>query len=489
MKKRPVLCLPFLVLLVTGCPHNQYIVEMIPHGDVIERKLVFYREDGVNTNGTPNYQSFPLDELALIGKCYPRGSLKREGERHTATGRFSGVLPGDAGGGGSYARFSNTLGEAAFYLERFRGDDDFSGRMTKRSHQIDQLVDLVIGWSRKEFGGERHYQDLRKFLDEDFRRDMRNLAFYLWMFQASPTAKPEVHEEFAVRFGQYLVERGYLRMEDLPGLFGAFTSEDGRAAALLVQRLISSKLQVSQPASMPDALKSLADPNLLASSWTAYLETTHVYQSRLRQWQTKKIRWDIAKATHWVAGLVTARTNLPAPAAPPSKPDPSEVAADLTAEMLAPIDFWGTDDHLTVRLSLPGTPTRTNGKWNDAAKQVLWEADLEARTNTARMPAFCYASWSQPNEVFQTKHLGKLAMKGDDLLEYSLWRGALDAKQASEWEALLVHLEPGDQLRPKLDSFRFSSERRNKKSTSAADLPRGLIENGLEDQPAGNGEK
>jgi len=56
-----------MALVVTGCPHNQYIVQLKPQGNSIERTLVFYREDGVNTNtGAPNYQPFEAGELAAI---------------------------------------------------------------------------------------------------------------------------------------------------------------------------------------------------------------------------------------------------------------------------------------------------------------------------------------------------------------------------------------------------------------------------------------
>ncbi len=69
-------CLPFVLaamaLVVTGCPHNQYLVQLKPQGDGIERTLVFYREDGVNTNtGAPNYQPFEAGELAAVTALYP----------------------------------------------------------------------------------------------------------------------------------------------------------------------------------------------------------------------------------------------------------------------------------------------------------------------------------------------------------------------------------------------------------------------------------
>ena len=62
-------CLPFAVaamaFLVAGCPHNEYIVQLKPQGNSIERTLVFFRNDGVNTNtGVPIYKSFDPAELA-----------------------------------------------------------------------------------------------------------------------------------------------------------------------------------------------------------------------------------------------------------------------------------------------------------------------------------------------------------------------------------------------------------------------------------------
>src|SRR3989442_15157566 len=71
VNKYLVFCLAAMGLLVTGCPRNQYIVELTPRGKVVERKLTFYREDGTDTNGVPHYQRFPQDELAAIRKLYP----------------------------------------------------------------------------------------------------------------------------------------------------------------------------------------------------------------------------------------------------------------------------------------------------------------------------------------------------------------------------------------------------------------------------------
>ncbi|HEV2208553.1 MAG TPA: hypothetical protein VG167_07235 [Verrucomicrobiae bacterium] len=154
MNRKLASYLPVLALVVvaTGCPRNEYLVELTPRGSVIERKLVFYRADGVNSNGVPGYQVFPRDEVALIERLYPAGATKREGERRTATGQFSAVLPADVGGAGSYASLSNSLGTGSFYMERFRGGDDLAGRTEARAARMNQLVDLVIGWSAERVG-------------------------------------------------------------------------------------------------------------------------------------------------------------------------------------------------------------------------------------------------------------------------------------------------------------------------------------------------
>ena len=60
--------------MLTGCPHNEYIVELTPRGNVIERKVTFYRADGTND------QVFPADELAAIIRFYPSGGVAHSGE-------------------------------------------------------------------------------------------------------------------------------------------------------------------------------------------------------------------------------------------------------------------------------------------------------------------------------------------------------------------------------------------------------------------------
>src|SRR5437867_3030606 len=115
MKTMLLLGLASLAVLVTGCPHNDYTVELTPHGNTLERKLIFYRADGTNSNAAPNYQAFLSNELTAIAACYSKGKVTNEGDLHFATGEFSSTMPGELGGAGTYRHFATSLGSAGIY--------------------------------------------------------------------------------------------------------------------------------------------------------------------------------------------------------------------------------------------------------------------------------------------------------------------------------------------------------------------------------------
>src|SRR5208282_1625724 len=156
LKKRFLLgaFLATLCVLLTGCPHNDYTVELNPKSNLVERVVIFYRADGSNSNGIPNYQTFPSNELAAITRIYSPAAVKQDGQLYIAKGEFSGQLPNDIGGVGSYTNLTTSLGAVGFYLERFRGNDDLATQTARRFREADQLVDLMIGWTQSELGRE-----------------------------------------------------------------------------------------------------------------------------------------------------------------------------------------------------------------------------------------------------------------------------------------------------------------------------------------------
>jgi len=452
--KRLPFALVVMAFVVTGCPHNDYTVQLQPRGNVIERTLVFYRADGANTNnGTPNYQAFDTNELAAITARYPANGLTNDAGRHVARGEFTTKLPDDVGGSGVYTNLANSLGAAGFYVERFRGNDDLAGMTERRFKAADQLTDLIAGWSQAELGRDPRYDQLHQFLNVDLRHDLKNFSSYWWEGTLVSNYKTNASEEFAVRFGLYLYERGYFTLAEMPGLvgdasFADVSGSDPKPLLRRIQRLVARKMGDPGSEPVPASLAFLADETLMEKSFTNYLSGTDAYRARLKQWEEDK------------------KLN------PDSKlPEPSDEVWNQVESLLG-IDLFGqTPDHLAVRLSLPSPPVHGNGRWDETLKQVVWDTDLEGRTNATHLPFSCYASWALPDEGFQTAHFGKVVLTGDDLTEYCLWRSSQDSQRGGEWDDFIAGLKPGNDLVQRLDAFRFSGEPQQVVTNGQQNLP------------------
>jgi hypothetical protein len=416
--------------LLTGCPHNDYMVELKPTGNAVERTLTFCRADGVDSNGVPNYLEFSTNELATISQLYPPNAVKPEGKRFVATGIFSGALPKDVGGAGSYTNLTTSLGEAVFYVERFRGNDDLVGRTANQYAAADKITDLVTGWARAEFGRERGWKELRKFLNEDFRRDLKNAGQYFQLNATVTLFTTNAPNEFTVRFGQYLMERGYFRPSDAPTL-ELIGKDEGSDPILLrsLQRLVAEKFGVPSNEPLPKSFAVFGNSAAFKESWDRYLSKTDLYRAQIKDWERKKKTDPKLK-----------------------QPKPADAMNGLIADLLG-ASSDGETDHLTVKLALDRTPNHSNGKWQDG--KVIWETDMDPNRG---LPVLCYASWSNPNGEFQTAHFGKLLLEGDLLEQYCLWQSSLDGKITADWEMFLSGLQPGPELKEKLEAYKFSGQ-------------------------------
>jgi len=237
-----------------------------------------------------------------------------------------------------------------------------------------------------------------------------------------------------VRFGQYLFERGYFTIGEIPGLFRDVSGDDSQALLRRIQRLVAGKMGVPETEPVPASLAFLADETMMEKSFDKYLAGTDFYRAKLKQWEEdKKLKPDT------------------------KQPEPSEVANDAVGNLVG-FDLFGQPDHLAVRLSLPSSPVHSNGRWDKALKQVVWETDIEDRTNASHFPFVCYASWAQADQAYQKKHFGRVFLTGDELTQYCLWRSSQDAQRGGEWDAFVASLQPGSGLVKKLDAFRFPGE-------------------------------
>ena len=153
--------------------------------------------------------------------------------------------------------------------------------------------------------------------------------------------------------------------------------------------------------------------------------------------------------------------------------------------ILVGFDLFGQTDHLVVRLSLPAAPVHSNGRWDEALKQVVWETDIEGRTNASHFPFSCYASWAQADPEYQKEHFGKVVLTGDELTQYCLWRSSQDQQEGGEWDAFIASLQPGSGLVERVDAFRFPGEPESagtnsqQKISSPSAYPRELLKTAL----------
>jgi hypothetical protein len=451
--------LAVLTVLVTGCPHDEYTVDLQPRGNSIVRTLTFFCADGTDSNGAPNYAQFNTNALKAITALYPAGAVT-ESSNHwnwTARGTFAGRLPSDIGGAGSYSNFTTSLGSASLYAERFRGNDDIATSTEARLRAANAMTDHILAWSKAELGNQSHYDDLRRFLDTDFRRDMKNLALYWWLGNIADDERPDGNMEYIARVGQYLVEHHYLQLRDLPVLERGFEENDSDRVCRLIQRLVARKLGIPDSSPLPVALKFLDNSDAMQASWEKYLSTTPEYRHLLFEWHKQRAfaTWlNPGYVAHNTAAIFNhSLTNAPGP----PRPEPTEVLKK-TGDDLTQFDYLSEADVVTVNLALPFPPLHTNGKWDGADGKVKWRRGIEQAKELSPLPAFFFATWSEPDESFQTAHFGKVRFSGDNLFRYCLWRAGLNPRQAAECDAFLAGLQPGTNLTAKINGFYFSDE-------------------------------
>jgi hypothetical protein len=457
----PLLLLGVLAAMVTGCPHNDYTVELQPAGPAMVRTMTFYRADGVNTNtGTPNYQAFDPEELAAIESLYHTNRLTNDFYVHTVQSRFGNQMPDDVGGAGVYTNYVTSLGSAGFYVERFRGNEDVAGLTEQRLKTADQVTDLLIGWSQSELGQDPRYSQLHAFLDENFRHDLKNVSQYLWEGQVVSDRETNTAGEFIARVGQYLYERGYFKLEEIPKLEVIMNhGGDEVATDRWLQRLVARKMGVPDADPVPASLNFLATEASIEESFTNYFAHSDLYQEKLAGWKADADSAD-------------------------TPPNPDQAANDLFQGLIAyDLNIFGdTADHLTVKLALPSAPIYSNGHWDETNGREVWNSDIYSRTNINHLPFSCFATWADADDGFQTNHFGKVVIIGDDLVQYNLWRCGQDAKRAAEWDAFVSNLKPTDDLWSKVNTFRFAGETEEQatnNSVLSSALPRELLAGAL----------
>lgn len=409
-----------------GCQdHNRYEIELQPEGGEMVRTLTLWR---VPENR--GRDRFPPAELERIAVLYPPELPSAPG-KHVFRGRFGPKMPPDVGGTGDYHFTTTSMGTAAIYVERFRGSDDVEEHIDDRRRASDELAGLLVGWFQSEIGREPNFPRIRKFLEGDFRHDLRNLSHYWAMARASRQQDASLHQEYWVRAAMYLVEHGYFRLEEIPAAIHIEATNDAAQQVRFVIDLLARKISPEDQPSIARSLGFLTDAAVAEKSLDAYLRSTPQFRRREQLWR---------------------RAQAADPAAAP--PDPKDVIVELVSRLFFGLDLLSQNDELRVALAAPVQPFATNGTWLSASNQVIWTASIASGNE---LPVVAYASWSVPDVTFQQAHLGGIALRGEDLANYVAWYTGLEQRQRDAWDNFLTALQPGAGLREAIESFSFSS--------------------------------
>ncbi len=436
MRRRHGVGIAFLVLL-TACEFTEFEIDMEVDGTELVRRLVTRRVEV--DHGEKVIHTYPADVLRRIATAYGVDVPDPVPGSPSFTGRFRGKTPDDVGGTGHLMIHQAPMGRLLAYSEQFRGEADPGVVLDRSFWAADQWIDLNIGWLRSEIGDQAGWDRIRTLLDQNLRRDLKNLVA-MFFLTVGPDARlnkragegPDGEEELLIRALHLLVQQGYLTDEDTPKLFRSMNLSGDRAldAGLLVlRRAIVRATGLSEDEAAVDSLITLFGSDEVESSLARYIETTDPWEERLANWEADRQK---------NPGAV--------------RPEPSALRDDLLSEMIGSSLVFGTDDHLTVRLRCPTAPHRTNGRWDAASQKVEWKG---TPAHKGQLPSMAYAFWTEPDRAFQEERFGRVLLVGEDLEKYVLWYRGLNPAERGQWDALVKGLQPGADALARIRSFTF----------------------------------
>ncbi|MGC3965812.1 MAG: hypothetical protein QM775_00105 [Pirellulales bacterium] len=427
-----------LALVASGCERQQtiYDVQMKPTADGLERRFSGWREMGSGRN-------LPLSDadLARLDGLYPERTSQPGDIRQAFGGVFRDKLPDDVGGYGRYEAVPTPLGISYSYLERFRGSVKLDAEIYDRRAAVDRFCDLTVGWFDEQLKDAPERSQVRRFLNQDFRDDLRNLAAAISaagqraLEHHEPPdlddAPPQPVSPTVTDVLEFVVERDYVKLHEVSGLTVDLEEE---TFWLWTRRLLARKCGI-EPAKA-DVVFAFLNYRDAPKSLDQYLRNTPEYR-RLRP---------------------AAKTPPPAD----DEDDDEDSGWKVVEQLLRPtfedamvgMRFVALDE-LRSSLSLGVAPDETNGVWEPEENRVTWNVRLR---KSGGAPTICYAAWVEPDETFQRRHLGSLLVTGKNLVRFAACYQQLSPAHRAEVDKHLRSLEPGDAIKGRVQDFRLVGE-------------------------------
>ncbi|MBA4017038.1 MAG: hypothetical protein C0483_07700 [Pirellula sp.] len=427
-----------LTAALVGCETQVaiYDLRLAPTADGLQRTLTAWREQGGIDQ--PN-KPLSDEELKRLGSFYPKRVSTDADIRQSFRGVFLGKLPADVGGRGSYEVAATVLGTSYTYLERFRGATALDAELYDRRAAADRCCDLVVAWFDKQLADAPERQAVRRFLNQEFREDLRNLAAIAWLAAAERSTATKDDDKadedvqllptVVVRMLAYLVEHDYLAAHETRSIAAELQDDVDRWQWL--RRMLARKSGL-EPSAADRTFAFLEESESLYASWNEHLRATPEYARIRKQAQGR-----------------------PSKDGESDGPEPKVVLEQLLEPTLE--DFmatinWGSADELRLALVLPVAPHETNGDWEPSEMSVYWKGRLRKKGGS---PTVCYALWTVADEKFQLKHFGRTVIEGDELAQFAAMHRTLTAQQRAEFDKHLEALEPGDAIKGRVQEFQF----------------------------------
>jgi hypothetical protein len=438
MQLRVVSAYVVVAMFLTGCPHDEFVIEMIPQGQRVERRITGWQQDeSLSENGerTTSEAQLAAVKLASWASLYGDRLSAPDQARQSFEGTFDEAMPADVGGFGRYVHLPTTMGAASVYMERFGGEDAQAMVVENVMDQFECAVPLVTGWLEHEIGREPGFEDLKTYLDGQLRNDVKNLSIYYYVWGSRPDLvdDPKWDTVMFVQWLLYAAERGLVtpRGTMLTALDGDLLEGN---FGLILQRLVAARMGVPGDEPVPAALDFLTAEKI-EGSFSRYAVGKKAYKRALKKW----------------AGERKSDPKLP-------KPDPGDVLYEDECGGKSFVLFGLNDSrsHLRLSLAAPVEPWNTNGLWDQGVGVVRWDEWVPSK-ESGKWPSVATAMWSEPDEAFQKAHLGRTALEGEELHKYCLWHHDLTADERHEWDSFLASLSPGDGLTERLAAFGFST--------------------------------
>jgi len=435
-------------------PSDKYEIVMEPEDNSLDRQLTAWMEGGSHKAGEPSERRVSAEILKGFAAKYPHHiTTDPNAARQTFAGKFAGKLPGEFGGAGEYRIIHTLMGSAAVYVERFAGTDDLTWQLEQINLAADIVADTLGGYFTSQLQDRPGIDKLRKFMDTDFRKDIKNLSIYLWSVKSGLVTSEDNKMEIRARVVLYLVEHDYIHYDRViefarQMMDSAISADDKvKAGQLVLRRFLARKMEIDEAS---DSFAFLNDPNEVAKSFEQFVSTSDVCRRNVELWNRRSASWPVGLEGSRAAESqpVSATSQL---ASAPAKPDPGEVFSKVfshatgalvnnlvdieTLKAFYPLLTLFSRHHrpVSVTLKLPAKPLMSNGNWNERPRGLTWSFDHDGKP----LSHICYAVWASPDKGFQSKRFGRSVLDGQELALYCLWQKGLTADESRQWDEFL----------------------------------------------------